>query len=480
MYSDQKKIKVCHVVSIDITIRFLLFPQLTFLKEQGYDVSVVCSPGKWVGDIKAQGITVKTIPITRKISPIVDLISLFRLYFYFRKEEFDIVHTHAPKPGLLGQLAAKMAGVPIIINTVHGLYFTENSSYAKRKFFILIEKIAAKCSDLIFSQNKEDIGTMIKERIATSKKIKYLGNGIDTKKFNAENFSENFILQKKKELNLHPGTKIIGVVGRLVKEKGYMDLFEAFKIVLEKYPKIILLVVGPKEPLKKDKFSPNIVKQYGIENNVTFLGERTDIDQIYPLMDIFVLPSHREGFPRSVLEAMAAKRPIIVTDIRGCREEIDNGKNGILVPVKNPEKLAEAIVFLLQDPNKARELAKHAKVKAQKEFDEHLVFNAIQEAYQNLLKEKSVLAKGEIDLKKMKICHVTTVGITLRFIVFGFLNFLKKENCNVSLVCSYDKWTPFLKDQGFLVHNVKMTRRITPVSDLVSLIKLFLYPAFTK
>src|SRR3989344_1940617 len=388
----RKKLKVCHIANIDITVGFLLMSQLKFLINQGYSVYAVCAKGKMVKDIESQGIRVKTIEIKRKLfSPISDTIAFLKLYFYFKKEKFDIVHTHAPKPGLLGQLAAKLAGVPVIINTIHGLYFTEKSSWLKRKFYILAEKIAALCSTLIFSQNKEDISTMIKEKIAPAEKIKYLGNGIDINKFNIGKYDGAFILKKKKELGLDVNVKIIGTVGRLVQEKGYFELFEAMKEVLKKYPNSLLLVVGPNEPSKKDAFDPSVVKNYGIEKNVVFLGERKDVDEIYPIMDIFILASHREGFPRSVIEAMAMQRPIIVTNIRGCREEIDNGINGIMIPVKSPDSITKEIIFLLDNPSTAVAFAKSARKKAVDNFNEEIVFSRLQVEYQRLLGKNELL-----------------------------------------------------------------------------------------
>jgi len=383
-----KKIKICHVVSADITVKFLLFSQLKFLKRQGYEVSVVYSGGRWKKEIEAEGIKTKDIKITRRITPFYDLVSLFFLFLYFKKEKFDIVHTHTPKPGLLGQLAGKIAGVPIIINTIHGLYFNENSSPLKRKFYIFIEKIAGWCSDSILSQSEEDILTIVNEKIAQPLKVKYRGNGVNIEKFNPEKFSENFISRKKQELKINPDFKVVGTVGRLVKEKGYLELFFAFKNVFKKFPKSLLLIIGPEEPKKKDKFSPSVVKEFGIEKNVMFLGERTDIEELYPLMDVFVLASHREGFPRTVIEAMAEERPIIATNIRGCREAIKNNQSGILVPEKNPDKLAEAIIFMLENPDKAKEMAKNARKKAESQFDEQLVFDRIEKEYKELISRK--------------------------------------------------------------------------------------------
>jgi len=384
-----KNIKICYVVSVEMTIRFILFNTLKFLKNQGYDVYVVCSSGKWLKNIEKQGIKIKTIRFKRKISPISDLITLFRLYFYFKKEKFDIIHTHTPKPGLIGQLAAKMAGIPIIVNTIHGLYFQEKDSWLKRKFFILTEKIAAKCSNLIFFVNREDIETAVKEKICESDLAKYFGGSIDSFKFNPERFSRQWIYQKKRELNLDPSFKIIGIVGRLVKEKGYLDLFQALRKVLERFPKTLLLIVGFLESEKKDALDPNvIVKNYGIGKNVIFLGEQTKVVELYVLMDIFVLPSHREGLGLAILEASAMEKPVIVTDIRGCREAVDDGKTGILVPLRNPEKLAEAIIYLLNNPEKTKEMGIRGREKVLREFDERIIFSRIKIEYQRLIKEK--------------------------------------------------------------------------------------------
>jgi len=385
-----RKIKICYVANADAFVKFLLLPQLKFLVKEGYNVHAIFSNNKWADDIEKEGIKVKIIRIKRKITPLYDLITLYRLWSYFKKEKFDMVHTNNPKPGLLGQLAARMAGVPIIMNTVHGLYFQNNSSYLKRRFFIFIEKIAAKCSDLVFFVNKEDMETALRERICSKKVIKYLGGGIDVEKFNPDIFSQSFLAGKRGKLGIKPNYRVIGIVARLVREKGYLDLFRAFKAVLKTFPETTLLVIGPKEPEKTDAIKPEIVESYGIENSVVFLGERADVDQIYPLMDVFVLPSYREGLGVAILEAMAEKRPVVASNIRGCREEIENGKNGILVPIKNPKKLAEAIVYLFNNPGKAKELGDSARIRVQRYFKESLIFDRIKEAHQELFKRKGI------------------------------------------------------------------------------------------
>jgi len=425
MVLQKNKIKICHVASVDITVKFLLLSQLKFLMNQGYDVYVVCSKGKWKKEIEGQGIKVKNIKIKRKISPLTDLITLLQLFFYFKKKKFDIVHTHTPKPGLLGQLAAKIAGVPVVINTVHGLYFQKDSSPFKRKFFIYIEKIAAKCSTLIFSQNKEDINTMVKEKIANIKKIKHLGNGVDINKFNTLRFSEKFIVNKKRELGIKNNLKIVGTVGRLVKEKGYLELFKAFKLVLEKFPETLLLIIGPEDLEKKDAFSPTIVKDYGIKNNVIFLGERTDTDELYSLMDVFILASHREGFPRTIIEAMASKLPVVATDIRGCREAVENETTGKLVPPHDSRALAEEIIYFLNNPDKAKEIGGNGRKKAELEFDERVVFDKIKREYAILLECKKS-RRVQLAIKRILDLLVSFIGLLILLPLFIIIAILIK------------------------------------------------------
>ncbi|GEM_PF-82905 len=387
--NPQTKIKICHVVSSDITIRFILLNFLFFLKKQGYDVSAVCSPGKWVKDIESKGIRIKEIAITRKVfTPISDLVAIIKLIFYFKKEKIDIAHTHTPKAGFLGRIAAKIAGVPIIIHTNHGFHFQDNSSFIKKKIFIFLETFGAKFSDVILSINKEDIETAVKEKICRRETIKYSGDGINTSPFNPANFSEEFINSEKKRMGIDKDSKVIGFVGRLVREKGILNLLEAFAIVKKHFSKTMLLVVGPEDPDKKDSVDAGIFKRSKAEENIIFLGERTDMEKIYPLMDIFVLPSHREGLGLVLLEASAAEKPVVATNIRGCREAVNDGETGILVPVKNSKKLAEALTFFLNNPEEAKKMGKAGRIKTTREFDEQLVFDRIKKEYERLINKK--------------------------------------------------------------------------------------------
>jgi len=382
------KIKICRVANTDIAVKFLLLNQLKFLKNKGYDVSVVCADGGLIDDIKKNGIKIKIINFNRGFNIFSHVVSLFGLYFYFKKEKFDIVHTHTPVPGLLGQLVAKMAGVPIIINTIHGFYFADSSNFLKRNFYAFIEKLSAKFSDSILSVSQGIIDTAIDEKICRGNLLHYLGRDIDINRFNPDRFSIDFIRSKKRELGLSDEGRVIGIVGRLVKEKGYLELFRAFRNVLKKLPKTSLLIIGPEEFKKKDKISSNLIKKLNAQKNIFFLGQRTDVDELYTLMDVFVLPSYREGIGASILEASAMGKPVISTNIPGCREAIDDGKTGILIPVKDSEKLAEAIIYLFENPEKAKQFGQAGREKIKREFSGNIVLNRIEIEYSRLVKEK--------------------------------------------------------------------------------------------
>ena len=383
-------IKVAHVTTIDFTIKFMLLNQLLSLKEEGYDVTAICRPGPYVSDIESAGIRVLPVKMTRNVTPFADLRSLYELYQTFLREKFTIVHTHTPKVGLLGQLAAKFAGVPVIVNTVHGFYFHDNMSPFLRRFYINMEKIAALNSGVILSQNSEDIQTAIRERICKPDIIKYLGNGINVIEFNSVSITNDMINQKRAELGIPENVKVVGFVGRLVKEKGILELLAAIQKVKTFYPDVKLLIIGPIDHDKPDVLTPDIARQYGGSENCLFTGLRYDMPELYSIMDVFVLPSHREGFPRSPMEASAMGIPVIATDIRGCREAVKHGCNGLLVPLGDVNALADAILDLLNNSNKAQEMSKEGRRMAEEFFDEQIIFQRVKDEYVRLLATKGL------------------------------------------------------------------------------------------
>jgi glycosyltransferase involved in cell wall biosynthesis len=383
-------VSVAHITTIDLSLRYLLLNQLQSIQAEGYEVAGISTPGTDVPAIVAAGIRHIPVAMTRNFTPSSDLASLARLVRVMQRERFTIVHTHNPKPGLLGQLAARIAGVPIVVNTVHGFYFYDGMSPKWRKFYVLMEKIAARCSDVILSQNDEDILTALSEGICTAQQIKPLGNGIDIQRFDRQKIDPAALDRLRAQFHLCADRPVVGFVGRLVAEKGLPELLEAAKQVLSVMPEVQFLVVGPIDTEKPDALTPAIAETYGVDQAFTFTGMRQDMPELYALMDLFVLPSHREGFPRAPMEASAMGVPCIVTDVRGCREAVESNQNGIRVPLNDVPALAQAIIQIVSDHCMAQQMGQVGRKIAETRFDEQLVFAKVKAEYARLLEAKGI------------------------------------------------------------------------------------------
>ncbi len=380
------KPRVAHVTTVDLSLRYLLLNQLQRIRDEGYDVSSISAPGPDVAAVEAGGIPHFAVPMTRRFTPLADLRALWELVRVMRRERFDVVHTHTPKAGLLGQLAARLSGVPVVVNTLHGFYFHDGMKPAPRRFYVWMERIAARCSDVILSQNREDMATAVAERIASPDLIKWLGNGIDVRRFDRRRLTEGALAELRAEIGIEPDALVVGFVGRLVEEKGILELLEAAKKVSAEIPNVCFLIVGPYDDEKPDALRPDVAARYGVQNQTRFLGMRHDMPELYALMDVLVLPSHREGFPRAPMEASAMGVPTVVTDIRGCREAVEHGVNGLRFPVRDSGALADAILELLRDEERRAAMGAAGRRMAEEQFDEQRVFDRVLREYERLLR----------------------------------------------------------------------------------------------
>ncbi|MBW2508574.1 MAG: glycosyltransferase family 4 protein, partial [Deltaproteobacteria bacterium] len=361
--------RVAHVTTVDLSLRYLLLNQLERIRDEGYEVVGISADGPDVAAVEARGIPHFAVPMTRRFTPLADLRALWALVRLMRRERFDVVHTHTPKAGLLGQLAARLSGVPVVVNTLHGFYFHDGTKPLPRRFYVWMERIAAKCSDSIFSQNREDIATAVEERIARPELVKWLGNGIDVARFDRRRLSDESLDALRRDIGLNPTAPVVGFVGRLVEEKGILDLLQAAQSVAKAIPNVQFLIVGPYDEEKPDALRPDVGERYGLADRCRFLGMRHDMPELYALMDVLVLPSYREGFPRAPMEASAMGVPTVVTDIRGCREAVEDGVNGLLFPVGDVDALADALVGLLRDDARRGQMGAAARVMAEERFD---------------------------------------------------------------------------------------------------------------
>jgi glycosyltransferase involved in cell wall biosynthesis len=375
---------VAHVTTVDSTLRFLVLPQLIRLRDEGYDVSAISAPGPWTSDLAAERI--RHIPwphATRSWDPRADAIASWELLRIFRRERFHLVHTHNPKPGIVGRIAARLARVPRVVNTVHGLYATPEDRATKRIPVLALERLAARFSDLELYQSEEDLDWARREGVVTPDRSLLLGNGVDLARFDPSLVPRKRVRTLRKELGIHEDALVVGMVARLVVEKGYRELFAAAKEVRAAHPHVRFLAVGPSDPDKADALGDREIEQ--AREDILFAGWRGDTVELLALMDVFVLPSWREGLPRSAIEAAAMGKPLVLTDIRGCREVVQPGVEGLLVPPRDSRRLAGAIERMVKDAPARARMGAAARARAIERFDERRVTDLIVERYRSLL-----------------------------------------------------------------------------------------------
>lgn len=339
--------KIAQLCAVDFTLYHFILPLMRALRDAGHEVVGIASDGPFMAKIRAEGFRVEPIAIERSFNLLRHSGSARRLKALFRRERFDIVHVHTPVAALIGRWAAWRAGVPRIVYTAHGFYFHERMAWPKRAAFAALEWMGGRLTDVLFTQAEEDAATARRLRLAKGP-IAAIGNGVDPARFHpAADVEERRRLRA--ELGAGDSDVVILVVGRLVAEKGYLELIEAMRAVEAK-----LWIVG--ERLESDHAGPveNAVataeRDPVLKRRVRFLGYRGDVPALMRAADIFTLPSHREGMPRSVIEAMMTVLPVVGTNIRGTREEIVEGETGTLVPVNDAKALGAALARLAADP----------------------------------------------------------------------------------------------------------------------------------
>jgi glycosyltransferase involved in cell wall biosynthesis len=380
-----------HITTTDMSLALLLGPQLRAFAAAGFEVLGASAPGPYVAQLAEWGI--EHVPLrhaTRSSAPHRDLRALAELRSVFAARRPDIVHTHNPKPGIYGRLAARSARVPVIVNTVHGLYAQPHDPWTKRAAVYGLERLAAQCSHAELVQNPEDLQTLASLGMPR-RKLHLLGNGVDLHRFDPRRIDAASREALRAELGAGPDDVVVGAVGRLVWEKGYRELFAAAETVRRRVPQARFLVAGPRD-LDKGDAVPEPDLRRAEASGVTFLGLRHDVEQLYAAMDLYVLASHREGFPRSAMEAAAMGLPIVATNVRGCRQVVADGITGRLTPAGDAAGLAGAIAELAADAGMRARMGAAARQKALAEFDQQRVIDLTLAIYQRLQAPRTVHA----------------------------------------------------------------------------------------
>jgi glycosyltransferase involved in cell wall biosynthesis len=379
--------KIIRITTVPISLKLLLSGQMKFMKEAGWEVIMVSADGKEINEIvKKEECPHVVIPFTRKITPFHDLVCLWQLYNLIKKEKPDIVHTHTPKAGLLGMLAAKMAGVKTRIHTVAGLPYMV-AEKQKKSLLVNIEKLTYSWATQVWPNSPSLKKFIVEEELVGQEKLKVIGfgssNGIDLEKFNRGILKENHLVAAT--MRIMPGDNdfIILAVGRLVKDKGIEELVTAFlDSKISERSKLVLLgsfeqELNPvdEEIVRKIKDHPRIVQIEWTDHVAHYLA----------LADVLVHPSHREGFPNVLLEAGAMQVPIICSDIIGNTDIVTNKKTGLVFPVKNKEVLKDAFEFAYVKRDFMQQLADNLYAEVKEKYQRKKMHQLILKEYQNSL-----------------------------------------------------------------------------------------------
>lgn len=376
--------KLVRITTVPLSLEKLLEGQAQYFS-QFYAVTLVSSDKERLERLgKEQGVATHAIQLSRTISPFHDLRCLYQMYRFLQKEKPDIVHTHTPKAGIIGMLAAYLARVPIKMHTVAGLPLMEAMGL-KRAVLMAVEKITYRCADRIYPNASGLERFIIKHKMCPPAKIKILGkgssNGIDTQYFDPASISEKEVQTVKNNLAIQPKDFVFCFVGRLVGDKGVNELVQTFCKLSKKYPQIKLILVGPEERAL-DPLRAETLEKIEKNTNISAVGYQSDIRPYLAASDVFVFPSYREGFPNVVLQASAMEVPSIVSNINGCNEIIQNQENGWWVPTKSVEPLIQKMEEALTDTEKRNAFKKKLRPQILKNYERKHFWTLLKQEYQ--------------------------------------------------------------------------------------------------
>ena len=384
--------KLIRITTVPISFKVLLKGQLRFMASNGFDVKGVSSEGEELKEVREnEGIVMEAINMSRKITPFQDLKSLWEMWNFLRKEKPQIVHTHTPKAGIIGMLAARLAGVPHRLHTVAGLPLMEAMGI-KRKILNFVERLTYSSATRVYPNSKGLYNFILQNNFTQSNKLKIIANGssngINTTFFSPAQVSEIEKITLREKLNIQPDDFVFVFVGRIVSDKGINELIKAFSELQtaknNELTGIKLLLVGGLESYL-DPLNPETLAEINQNKDIISVGFQQDVRPFFAISDALAFPSYREGFPNVVMQAGAMGLPSIVSDINGCNEIIVEGKNGLIIPPKNVEKLKEKMLTLAKDKNLYTKLKGNSRRMIENGYEQSVVWNALLEEYEGLL-----------------------------------------------------------------------------------------------
>jgi glycosyltransferase involved in cell wall biosynthesis len=378
--------KIIRTATVSISLDILLPGQLSFLNSK-YEIVAVSGKDKHLNLVAArEGVRVVDLPMRRAIFPFADLLSLIKLFFLFRKERPDMVHSITPKAGLLSMIAAYFAGVPIRVHTFTGLLFPTSVGF-KKILLLNMDRLLCKFATHIYPEGEGVKNDLLNNKV-TKKPLNVLANGnvngIDVDFFSPGKVGKLEVRDLKSHLGIEENNFVFVFVGRLVQDKGINELVAAFVSLSKLNSNCKLLLVGSLEAELDPLFSTTI---QNINNHPSIIsaGWQDDIRPYLSISNVLVFPSYREGFPNVVLQAGAMGLPSIVTNINGCNEIIEDQNNGLIIPAKKDIELEKAMKKILLDKDLYFKLKNNSRDYIVSRYSQDLVWNALLDEYKKLL-----------------------------------------------------------------------------------------------
>jgi glycosyltransferase involved in cell wall biosynthesis len=389
----ERRIKLVRITTVPSSLRVLLRNQLKFMSSF-YDVLAVSSPEKMLEEVAIhEEVRTASVAMTRSITPVKDLEALWKLYRLFRKEKPAIVHTHTPKAGLLGMMAGRLAGVPVRMHTVAGMPLMVSTGL-KKKILRNVERLTYSCATSVYPNSKNLAEYISRNQFCEEKKVKVLGNGstngIDTDFFQNTPAITSSANELRKRFQFRNNDFVFLFIGRLVKDKGIEELVDAFTQLKQTHSGIKLLLVGPFEQ-ELDPISQHTVALIEGDPDIIHEDFQQDIRPYLAVSNLLAFPSHREGFPNVPMQAGCFDLPLIVTDINGCNEIVEHGKNGLIIPMKDIAALRHAMLTLLTDQFLYSTLKQNARKMILERYDQKTLWNLLLEEYQYQLKKNEIV-----------------------------------------------------------------------------------------
>jgi len=392
-----RPLTVAVVHNADWTLYLFRASLMRALKARGCRVLAIAPAGRAVESIERDGIVFVDWPLARRNlkNPFPEILSVVRLWSIYRRTKPDLVHHYYLKTNIYGAIAARLAGVKVVITSVNGLgyIFTAKSASATllRPIILALYRLAFALSDVIIFQNQDDIDTLKAGRLVRQGKARLMpsGSGVDLTVFDARAVDDARDGHLRESLGIPKGGAIVMLVGRMLWDKGIAEFVECSRRVRRTVDAQFVLV-GPVDPGNPNAIPGEVLQEWHREGVIHYLGERDNIPELMALSDVLVLPSYREGMSRTLMEGAAMGKAMVTTDVPGCREIVQHGVSGLLVPPRNSAALAEAVEELLLSPDLRNRLSDAARETALREFDEHTVVARLLLLYDTALGNKGL------------------------------------------------------------------------------------------